>query len=213
MAAVLMLGAGWAFGEDAKPTGGSTVQDQKPTGEPAAGSTVAKPAAPDLEKSFKKIFPDFDNKPKAEVIFADDKDDKTLAQKCEYEVNKGCKIYPIRKKKELLGFALIEQGQGFKGPLKLMLGLTPDGDIAGLDVLSISDTPQLGGKVAGDDFQQQFLKKNLKNTKWALEKDSGDIRAVSGASYSSNGVVAAVKETLEFYEKHKEDLKKQAASK
>ena len=75
---------------------------------------------------------------------------------------------------------------------------------------ALRETPQLGGKIGGDEFQRQFLKKSLTNAKWMLEKDGGDIRAISGASYSSGAVTGAVKEILEFYQKAKEDLKKKA---
>jgi len=186
--------------KDAKPAGGGTVSE-------------ARPAEPDLEKSIKKAFPDFDNQAKEEVIYADDPGDKTLAQRCDYEPGKGCRVYPVKKKGELLGFALVWiTDKGFKGVIKLMLGLTPEGEITGMDILSLQETPQLGGKIAGDEFQQQFLKKNLKNTKWMLEKDSGDIRAITGASYSSNAVTGAVKEILEFYDQRQADLKTKAAA-
>ncbi len=188
--------------------------EQKDT-KPTSGSAAGEPKAPepDLEKSIKKAFPDFDNKPKAEAVFADDLSDKTLAQKCEYETGKGCQAYPVKKKGALIGFAIVwTTGKGFHGPIKLMLGITPEGEIAGMDILSNSETPQLGGKIGGDEFQRQFLKKSLTNAKWMLEKDGGDIRAISGASYSSGAVTGAVKEILEFYQKAKEDLKKKATA-
>jgi len=199
----LFFSAGLLFGQDAKPTGEPKVYDAKPTGAPVS--------EPDLDKSFKKLFPGYDNKPKDDVIYIDD---RSLEKKCDYVANKGCRVYPVKKKGELLGFAIIWQSDGFKGPVKIILGLTQNGEITGLDVLSNNETPQLGGKIATDqEFQAQFLKRNLANTRWMLEKDGGDIRAITGASYSSKAVVSGVKDTLEFYEKNKENLKKKASGK
>jgi len=162
-----------------------------------------------LDKSFRKIFPEYDSQPEKEVIFLDDPKDKSLSQKCEYQLNKGCLVYPVKKKCALLGFALIWQtDKGFKGPIKLMLGISPAGEILGLDILSHNETPNLGSKITTEEFQNQFLKRTLKNTKWMIEKDGGDIKAITGASYSSRAVTSALKEALEFYEKSQSSLLK-----
>jgi len=170
-------------------------------------STVA--VEKSLDKSFKKIFPEYDNQPEKEVIFIDDPKDKSLSQKCEYQLNKGCLIYPVKKKCALLGFALIWQtDKGYKGPIKLMVGISPEQEILGLDILSHNETPNLGAKISTEEFQNQFLKRTLKNTKWMIEKDGGDIKAITGASFSSRAVTSALKEVLEFYEKNKDNLLK-----
>jgi len=159
-----------------------------------------------LDKSLKKALPDFDNNPVEQVIFADD---KAAAKNCDYVEGRGCKVYPAKKKGALVGFAIPWTGKGLKGPIKILLGITPGGEITGIDVLAQKESPNWGGKITGEDFQKQFLKRTLKNTKWRIEKDGGDIKAVTGASISSRGVANAVKAALDFYEKNKAALLKQ----
>lgn len=180
---------------------------------PARGAEPAKDqAAPvDLDKSLKKVMPAFDNKPVPEVIYIND---PALAEKCDFEKDKGCKVYPGKKKGALLGFAIAWTSmEGFKGPITVLLGLTPEGKITGIDVLKQEETVNLGGKITEDEFQKQFLNKDLKGAKWAIEKDGGDIKSVTGASYSSRAVTGAVKETLEFFDKNKTALVDKAKGK
>jgi len=168
----------------------------------------AVPVVVPLDKALKKVFPELTNKPEAEVIYVDD---KTQASKCEFAKDKGCRIYPVKKKDALLGYAVgWTSEEGFKSLIKVLVGITPGGDITGIEVLEQDETPNRGAKIAEDEFLQQFAKKNLQNTKWQIEKEGGDIKAISGASFSSKAVSSAVKEALEFYGRNKDILAKKA---
>ena len=162
-----------------------------------------------LEKSLKKVLPEFDNKVLADVKYVDD---KSLTDKCDYEAGKGCKVYTAKKKGAEVGFAIQWTSQeGLKGPITILLGVTPEGDITGLDILDQSETPNRGDKITTPEFQGQFVKRNLTNTKWAIDKekkDPGDIKAITGASFSSRAVTGAVKDVLEFFDKNKATLVK-----
>jgi Na+-translocating ferredoxin:NAD+ oxidoreductase subunit G len=176
----------------------------------ATAKTESNPAET-LDKGLKKVMSDFDNKPVQEVIYIND---QTLASKCDFEKDKGCKVYPGKKKGALLGFAVSwTTVDGMKGPINILLGLTPDGSISGIDVLKHEETKNLGAKITEDEFQKQFLTKNLKNSKLQIEKDGGDIKAITGASFSSRAVTGAVKEALEFYDKNKTALAEKAKGK
>jgi len=181
---------------------------------PARGAEPAKTQnnpAETLDKGLKKVMPEFDNKPVQEVIYIND---ASLASKCDFEKEKGCKVYPGRKKGALLGFAIAWTSMdGMKGPITILLGLTPEGNISGIDVLKQEETKNLGSKITEEEFQKQFLNKNLKTGKMQIEKDGGDIKAVTGASFSSRAVTGAVKEVLEFYDKNKTALADQAKGK
>jgi electron transport complex protein RnfG len=185
-------------------------------GRPLIGQEKAKeqpkeagPVVVPVDKALKKVFPDLTNKPESEVIYIDD---KTVSSKCDYEKDKGCKVYPASKKGALLGYAIaFTSEEGFKAPLKVLVGLTPAGDITGIEVLEQAETPERGGKISDPEFQKQFAGKNLKNTKWSIDKDKanpGDIKAIAGASFSSKAVAGAVKDALDFYDRNKAAITK-----
>jgi len=177
-------------------SGGEKKQEEKGTSQP-------------VEQALKKIFPDLVGKPEAEAIFIDD---AGLVAKCDYEKDKGCKAYPVKNKSGLKGYALAwVSEEGFKAPVKVLTGITLDGDIVGIEVLEQSETPERGSKITEAEFREQFPKKNLANTKWSIDKDKkspGDIKAISGASFSSKAVTLAVKESLEFFAKYKDAISK-----
>jgi len=159
-----------------------------------------------LEQALKKVFPELTNHPEAEAIYVDD---KSLASKCDYEKDKGCKVYPVKKKDLLLGYAIAWTSEdGFKDLIKVLVGITCGGEIVGLEILEQNETPNRGSKITEAEFLNQFVKRNLQNTSFKIEKDGGDIKAVSGASFSSKAVVSAVKEALEFYGRNKDSLAK-----
>jgi len=167
-----------------------------------------------LERSLKEILPEYDNSPVKDLIYLDDKKDKELGQKCEYELNKGCRIYPAKKGKKLVGLALgWQSNKGFGGTIRMLVGITPKGEITGINILSHSETPGLGAKIAEPEFQKQFLKKTLKNFNWKVDKDGGDVKSITGATISSRAITEAVRQALEFYDAHKKIILKKAEEK
>ncbi|RLG57231.1 MAG: electron transporter RnfG [Hadesarchaea archaeon] len=96
---------------------------------------------------------------------------------------------------ELIGYAMIVEGRGFGGKIKAAIGIRLDGTIQRVRVISHSETPGLGSKVAGDEFLAQFEGKTLEELK--LKKEGGEIDAVTGATISSRAVVDIVREELQ----------------
>ena len=47
--------------------------------------------------------------------------------------------------------------------------------------------------------------------RWAIEQDEGEFDAISGATVTSRAVVAAVKNTLLYFEQHRDELYTRAA--
>jgi electron transport complex protein RnfG len=95
---------------------------------------------------------------------------------------------------------------GYGGTIYLIVGVTPDGAITGVEVLKHSETPGLGTKVTAETWLAQFKGKDLKNTTWAVKKDGGDIDYTSGATISPRAVVSAVKQGLEDFSAHREEI-------
>ncbi len=96
---------------------------------------------------------------------------------------------------ELTGYAVIVEGRGFGGKLKVAIGIRLDGTIQRVRVISHSETPGLGSEVAEDEFLAQFEGKTLEELK--LKKEGGEIDAVTGATISSRAVVDIVREELQ----------------
>lgn len=85
-------------------------------------------------------------------------------------------------------------GSSFSGTLSIMVGVNADGTVAGVEVLNSGETSGLGA-VAKDDpaWRAQFVGKS---GSVAVDKDGGEIAAISGATITSRGVCGGVNAAL-----------------
>ena len=95
----------------------------------------------------------------------------------------------------LLGYSFETQGKGYGGAIHVTVGLDPDGNILKVQVVAADDeTPGLGQRVREAGFLNQFIGKS-----GALSLGK-DVDGVTGATYSSQGVVDAVNAAQQIYE-------------
>lgn len=110
----------------------------------------------------------------------------------------GFEIYKVfDENKNLTGFSMTYEGNGFQGKIRLMIGLSAElNNITSLEILEQVETPGLGTKVTEDPFRNQF--KNLQTTpqinwvKGKLPEKPNEIQTVTGATISSKSVVAII---------------------
>lgn len=90
--------------------------------------------------------------------------------------------------------------EGYGGDIQFSMGVTLDGTLNGISILSISETAGLGMK-AGDVLVPQFANKNVEQftyTKSGAANDS-EIDAISGATITTNAVVNGVNAGLTYF--------------
>ena len=97
---------------------------------------------------------------------------------------------------QLVGVAVNAESQnGFGGPLGVMVGFDPDGNITGYQVLKTSETPGLGAK-AGEWFQAtgkgNVIGKNPGSNNIKVKKDGGEVDAISGSTITSRAFCDAI---------------------
>ncbi|MEJ2059308.1 MAG: electron transport complex subunit RsxG [Gammaproteobacteria bacterium] len=107
-------------------------------------------------------------------------------------------------------------GQGYGGPIDLMLGVDRDGKLLGVRVISLSETPGLGDKIelSKTKWILSFDGLSLANTPekdWHVKKDGGRFDQFSGATITPRAVVKAVHGGLEFFARHRDQLLNGAA--
>ena len=81
-----------------------------------------------------------------------------------------------------------------KGGLHLLIGFDEGGSICGISVISIGETPGLGTKVQNKDFLDKFK---------GISSEDYQVDNITGATYSSKGMKAAVNTALEAYSQMK----------
>ncbi len=107
-------------------------------------------------------------------------------------------VFPAKRAGKTFAVALEARGKGFHGLIGVMVGVSREGRILDIGITSQKETPGVGSRVTGQSFTDQF--KGL-STKGPLTVDS-----ISGATYSSRGVVAAVEQAVDYVEKFKGEI-------
>ena len=116
-------------------------------------------------------------------------------------------FYRGRKEQELAGVAFkVVAPEGYSGNIEIMVGIDPQGTVTGIEILTHAETPGLGSKIAEGWFKEQFRGKALENADWRVKKDGGEFDQITGATISPRAVVKAVKEGLEFYRQHRQQI-------
>lgn len=117
-----------------------------------------------------------------------------------YNIDKPEKVAKLIKKDDgTTAFEIVANGYN-KGGLDLLIAMNSDGSINGVKVVSITETPGLGTKVNDDAFLTKFIghSEKVELTK-KTPANENQIEAVTGASYSSKGVIAAINTAIETY--------------
>lgn len=118
----------------------------------------------------------------------------------DYRIEKknGLTIYKgLDKNKNPEGIAFQVKGPGFQGTILLMVGINNRmNKLLGMKVLDSVETPGLGGKITGNDFEEEFKGLSIeqkityiKNRNPSVPKKPGQIDAITGATISSKSVV------------------------
>jgi Na+-translocating ferredoxin:NAD+ oxidoreductase subunit G len=103
---------------------------------------------------------------------------------------------------ELIGHLLKVNAKGFHGNIDILVGISKDEKITGINIISHSETPGVGSKVEKQDFKDRFKEKSIKELfkviKAAPAKEN-EVEGVSGASVSSAAVTKGVNDAVEYF--------------
>jgi electron transport complex protein RnfG len=95
---------------------------------------------------------------------------------------------------QVVGLVFTAEGEGFEGPLRLLVSLDPDsGRLLSVQVVSQTETPGIGDQVTEEGFLKQFRGKPVHE---AFEVGA-DVQGISGATVSSRAVAAGLKEAAQ----------------
>lgn len=122
-------------------------------------------------------------------------------------------VYRAEKAGQITGLAYEISGTGYAGEIRLMLGIDPQGKILGVRVLAHKETPGLGDKIETrkGDWILRFSGLSLGDppaAQWKVKKDGGQFDQFAGATITPRGVVAAIRQGLQFFHRHQAELVK-----
>ncbi len=121
-------------------------------------------------------------------------------------------LYVAKDEDKILGYAFLIDGNALWGSLRGFVALSSDfNTILGVDFLSHSETPGLGGRIDENWFKDQFRGINISNStgyEYIIFNPSpdGNVDSISGATLTSEAVRKIINENLnELLERAKEE--------
>ncbi|EHL71472.1 RnfABCDGE type electron transport complex subunit G [Cloacibacillus evryensis] len=101
----------------------------------------------------------------------------------------------------VVGYNFTVTPKGYGGPIEFVVGISNDGLVKDIKILTSSETPGLGAKAADEPFAGQFRDRKAQElavTKTPPENDA-QIQAISGATISSSAVVTGVNAAVSYW--------------
>ena len=148
------------------------------------------------EPSMKAVLSDYDNDPIKERI--------KLAVGEDEEGNPvEVVVFPAKKGGQTEAIAYSASAKGYHDLIEVMIGVGPDGTLTGISIMTHTETPGLGARIVEPEFTDQFAGLDLDKTK--LVADGGQVDTLSGATFSTVGVVTAVSAALEQFPQIKKE--------
>ena len=100
---------------------------------------------------------------------------------------------------ETVGCVFTTEANSYGGALKVMTGISEEGKVTGVSILSIDDTPGLGMNAKNESFRGQYLQEVPAEGFEVVTgggAGEGEINALTGATITSKAVTAAVNEAV-----------------
>ena len=148
------------------------------------------------EPSIKAVLSDYDNDPVKErikLVVGEDEEGKPAE----------IVVFPAKKGGKTQAVAYSAAAKGYHDLIEVMVGVDPEGTLTGISIMTHTETPGLGARIVEPEFTDQFAGLDLETTK--LSAEGGKVDALSGATFSTNGVIEAVSTALKQFPQIKKE--------
>lgn len=127
---------------------------------------------------------------------------KTILEKADIS---GCRVDEIvvaKVSNDMKGYVItVTTSEGYGGDIQISMGITFDGTLEGIEILSISETAGLGMQADTPEFKSQYAEKTAENfvvTKEGAE-DEHEIDAISSATITTKAITNAINAGVAYY--------------
>ncbi|MDH7498839.1 MAG: FMN-binding protein [candidate division NC10 bacterium] len=114
-------------------------------------------------------------------------------------VDKGFIKYEVAYQgEERIGAAFYTEGKGYGGPMRVMVGIDPQGKVVEVILISHQETLGLWTQQVDQEFRSQF---RGKSRPFILKRDdpSGNLDGVTSATVTCRAIIGAVEEALRIF--------------
>lgn len=155
------------------------------------------------QEAYKAVFSDADDFIECTNVNIDELNEYVISNGYQYD-----SVSEVLEAKDSSGNSLgyvfgISSSEGYGGNIEISMGISNDGTVKGVEILSISETAGLGMKADTDEFKSQFKEKNVSRFNYTKTGKTAEyeIDALSGATITTNAMTNAVNTGLACFEK------------
>jgi electron transport complex, RnfABCDGE type, G subunit len=155
----------------------------------ATSEKIAQRAVEDSEKAKKSVLPEADS-----FTGIDLKKLQESSKNADYGTIK--EAYAGKKAGKAIGYVFLAKPTGYAGEISVMIGISMDGSVTGIEIGDNKETPGLGSKAKDREFKDQYYNKKfdiINVVKHKPQKDD-EVQAISGATITSKGVSLGVQQ-------------------
>lgn len=117
----------------------------------------------------------------------------------------GCVVNEVveaKKGSDVIGYVItVTTSEGYGGDIQISVGILADGNVQGVEILSIGETAGLGMNANTPGFKKQYVDKKVESfvvTKTGASAEN-EIEAISGATITSKAVTNAVNAAVVYF--------------
>lgn len=112
--------------------------------------------------------------------------------------------FGLDKDGNVVGYAIPSAAKGYGGDVSIMVGISTQGEVTGVEILSQSETPGLGANCTKESFTDMFKAPVPEDGNFDVVKDGtggegGRIDALTGATITTTAVTTAVNNAINVY--------------
>lgn len=115
------------------------------------------------------------------------------------------KLFVAKQAEQVVGYVVRVAPQGYGGAIELMVGITSDGTVKGIEILSHAETPGFGANAQKPTFKAQFLEKKPPLTVTKQASAANEIQAITGATITSAAITEGVNTACAYVLAHKQE--------
>lgn len=98
-----------------------------------------------------------------------------------------------------VGYCVKATPVGYGGKISMIVGISTDRKVTGVDIVSMSETPGLGARADDESFYNQYIGKSGKvGVKKSGTPNENEISAISGATITSKAVTEGINAALDI---------------
>ena len=106
------------------------------------------------------------------------------------------------KDEDVVGYTYKVLPKGYGGEITLLVGISIDGEITGIKVVTHSETPGLGAKATEESFQRQFAGASTDSPLTVIKAgtpEDNQVQAITGSTITTQAITDGVNFAMEVF--------------